>query len=280
MLPLSLTNDKGHKEMLVRDGDNIDKYSLHFFSPMGSTIFTGTTNEHLIHFHGDYNHEKLDLSCTKSTKGHYMTVDFKVSEKSGGLSDLFSSSSNSYENNWNLYLKKNKNAKLFLSFGYGDASVNLSQLSVSRLKVDNLQADLRFNYSIGQANEIKMDTLKISSEFGSITFDGLELSRAKYASIDNAYGTTTININGKPTHRLVTNIYVGTGEVFVNLPKGDVPVKVVLKEKHLVTMDLPESFDKTSGRIYENKAYQKSTIDPLVFNLYGSVGDVKFQIKP
>lgn len=277
---LSFTGSDIHKEMVVKDEAVIHDYSLVFFSPSGSASFSGTSNKELIHFIGDYDEEQLELDCSKKTKGSKVNIDFNLQEKSEGFADVFSSSDKAYINDWSVYLKRDKVVELDLFFGHGEAYLNLSSLSVKKLKLENVDAAVRLNYSIGQPNKVRMDTLLVSAELGDITFDGLELSNAKHVTIDNSYGNTTLNIQGRPKDRLVADVYVGTGKVLVKLPKTEIPIKVVMKEKHLASLSLPQNFVQTSERIYVNKAYQESKVDPIVFHLHGSLGEVIFQMKP
>lgn len=274
---LSFGTGGSQREMFVRDLEHIERYSLNYFSPMGKSVFTGAHNGNLASFKGFYDSERFDVSCTKATHSKDIAIRFEVDEHSSGLSDLFGSSE-SKDNYWQVYLDKQKPVDLNLSFGYGETVIDLSEMAVHSLKLDNVKADVTLRHG-DQANLVKMDTFKVFSEFGKITLDAPEQSRAKFSSIENSYGKTIINIKGQPKIRFETALYIGSGNLVVNLPHNDIPVKIVVKEKHLATFKIPKGFEQLEGRIYVNEAYKKSNVKSLIFNLHGSVGEAIFQIK-
>ena len=180
-------------------------------------------------------------------------------------------------NVWKMYLSDTKPYDLQLEYAMGSAHVDLSGLSIKKLKINTGSADVNIGYS-SLENKVNMDTLSVKVDLGSLNVQNLNLSRTRYTSADVGFGNMTLDFSANPP--LVTNRIegsVGAGNLTILLPTSQTPVLVKINDSWLCSVKIPESLKKIRANTFANAAYRDNVENALLFNLDVSMGNIIFR---
>lgn len=187
---------------------------------------------------------------------------------------------------WKMYLTDSKPYLLELNYAVGNAHVDLSGLSIKRLKINTGSADVNVSYS-SLENKVDMDTFSVKVDLGSLNVKNLNLSRTKYMVADVGFGNMILDFGSAP---LVSNKIkgrVGAGNLTIILPSEQTPVLVKVKDSWLCSVEVPEGFSKISQNTFVNPAYAKAkesktsvAANTLYFDLDVSMGNILFKKSP
>lgn len=183
------------------------------------------------------------------------------------------------ENNkvWKMYLSDAKPYDLELQYGVGNAHVDLSGLAITKLKINTGSADVNIGYS-SLENKVEMDTLSVKVDLGSLHVRNISLSRARYTTAEVGFGNMTLDFSASPPvvgNRIVGS--VGAGNLTIILPSAQTPVLVTINDSWLCSVKLPEGLKKVRSNTFANAAYSENSINPLIFNLDVSMGNIIFR---
>ena len=177
---------------------------------------------------------------------------------------------------WKMYLTENKPYVLELNYGVGNANVDLSGLSINRLKINTGSADVNVGY-LSLENAVDMDTFYVKADVGSVQVDNLNLSRSHYVVADVGVCNMTLDFGGKPLVSNTVKGSVGAGNLIILLPDSDVPVLVKVQDSWLCSVKMPSTLKRISSNTFANEAYQSSSKNLLTFNLDVSMGKIVFK---
>jgi hypothetical protein len=166
---------------------------------------------------------------------------------------------------------------LDLDYGLGNANIDLSGLSIQKLKIKTASADVNINYGSGLENKMNMDTFFVKIDMGSVNARQLNLSRAKVVVADVGFGNMLLDFDQKAitTQRVIGS--VGAGNLIIGLPSEDTPVVVTINDSWLCSINLCKSLKKIGENKFANEAYNKSTKGALSFDLDVSMGKIVFK---
>ena len=178
---------------------------------------------------------------------------------------------------WKMYLSDSKPYDLELDYGVGNAHVDLSGLSIRKLKINTGSADVNIGYS-SLENKVDMDTLSVKVDLGSLLVKNINLSRARYTAADVGFGNMTLDFSANPplvANRIVGS--VGAGNLTIILPSAQTPVLVTINDSWLCSVKIPDSLRKIRANTFANAAYNEKADNALVFNLDVSMGNIIFR---
>ena len=178
---------------------------------------------------------------------------------------------------WKVYLTENTPYSLNLDYGLGNANIDLSGLSVEKLKIVTGSADVNVSYSSGIENKVNMDTFYIKVEMGSVNAKNINLSRSKVVVADVGFGNMFLDFSNKPIVNNHVIGSVGAGNLIIQLPSEEVPVLVKINDSWLCSIKLSRSLKKIGENKYANAAYSKNSKDALTFDLDVSMGKIVFK---
>lgn len=181
------------------------------------------------------------------------------------------------ENNyWKILFDQEKVYRLDLTYGFGNADVDLSGTSVQNFKVRSGSADIMVDYNDREPNKIPMDTFWVKADMGSIIARHLELSRAKYVMANIGFGRALLDFSKSTGERCTVEASVGAGNLDIYLPNRDVPMIIYLKDSPLCGMRLVEGFEEVERNVYVNMNYKADAQDLMIFRIDVALGNVSF----
>lgn len=155
---------------------------------------------------------------------------------------------------------KGKPLALQLQLGYGDAWLDLTDLDVRAVDIQASDANVFLSYK--RANRHRMTILNVNSGMSGIFLRNLELARADHIKVENGMGDTKIIVGKDIKGPSRVDLGVGAGACVMMVHK-DAPMKVILKNTFLSTVELPENFLKTGNNVYVNLAYKKDPVNAM-----------------
>ena len=177
---------------------------------------------------------------------------------------------------WKIYLSDAKPYSLDLNYGLGNANVDLSGLSIQRLKINTGSADVSVGYAQGQENKVMMDTFLVKVDMGTLSVKNINLSRSKLVMAEVGFGNILLDFSNKPLVNYSVKGSVGAGNMTIILPNEEVPVLVKINESWLCSVSLNKGLKKIAPNTFANASYSSNSKDPITFNLDVSMGKITF----
>lgn len=273
------------KQFSVEGTEAVRKVDFHFSVNNGSCQIKPGHSTDLLNVYSDQNYDDYSHSFDKIVKNKTCRINLVLQDdKSEGLSQsisyrMFGKKSTAREKIWKIYLTENKFYNLDLNYGIGQADIDLSGLSIEKLKIHTGSADVNVGYSSAVYNPVQMDTFYVKVDLGSVNVEKLNLSRAKQVIAEIGFGNLLLDFSDKP--RVKSNIKgsVGAGNLLIMLPGAEVPVIVRVNESWLCKVKLTKAFTQLSKNTFVNEAYYKDADNLLSFNLDVSMGSIVFKEK-
>lgn len=181
------------------------------------------------------------------------------------------------ENNyWKVLLDETKIYQLNLSYGFGNADVDLSGTAVQNFKVRSGSADIIVDYNDRKPNKIAMDTFWVKADMGSVVARHLELARAKYIMANIGFGRALLDFSQSTGDRCLVEASVGAGNLDIYLPADKVPMIIYLNESPLCGMRMVDGFEEVEQNVFVNMNYTADASDLITFRIDVSLGNVAF----
>lgn len=184
-------------------------------------------------------------------------------------SKLFSSQS-SYDHTWDLGLSSNFLYNLDFSLGMGKSEMDLSQISISKMKVRSASSDVSLFYSQENPNSVLMDTLLVTINMGTLEVKKANYTNARKMIFEVDYGKIDLNFSdGMPQSCQVISA-VSVGSVHLVLPSEETPIRLKMKTTPMCRTVMPKYLKTQEKGVYVTKGYKSS--DPKLLELIIDVG--------
>jgi hypothetical protein len=271
------------KQFSVESNEGCHAVKLQLKSKTGNCFIRSTQNSELLAVYSnqnleEYNHnfsnEIKDKTCMvklaleqEAQQGVGKSISYQVFGKGEKVSDKF----------WKVYLTESMPYFLDLDYGLGNANIDLSGLSIQKLKIKTASADVNINYASGLENKTDMDTFYVKVDLGSVNARQLNLSRAKVVVADVGFGNILLDFGQRSisTQKVIGS--VGAGNLIVHLPSNETPVLVTINDSWLCSLNLCKSLKKIGENKFANDAYTKNSKNALSFDLDVSMGKIVFK---
>jgi hypothetical protein len=247
-----------------------------FIRPGQTTeLFTIYSNQNLEEYAHSFSNEVKDAVCfvKLALEQEGQRVSKKITYQMFGgeerISDKF----------WKVYLTDTKPYSLDLDYGLGNANVDLSGLSIKKLKINTGSADVNVAYASGVENQVEMDTFYVKVDLGTLSVKQINLSRSKVVIAEVGFGNIFLDFTNKPENMPTVKGSVGAGNMIILLPEESVPVMVKINESWLCTVKLSKNLKRVSTNTYANAAYTADPKNALTFDLDVSMGKIIFREK-
>lgn len=132
-----------------------------------------------------------------------------------------------------LHLARNVPVALDLSFGAGEARVELGGMAVRRLHVSTGASDTRLSFRT--PNRIRAESVRLEAGAASFRATGLGNARAEHFQFEGGVGETLLDFSGRWERNATATVRMGLGSVRLRLPRS-LGVKVV-KESFMTSFD-------------------------------------------
>ncbi|PSL05719.1 hypothetical protein [Cecembia rubra] len=187
---------------------------------------------------------------------------------------LFSSSNDDFDHSWKIGLNSHFLYALNFHFGIGKAMFDLSHLPISNCIIKSASADIKLDYSQKMANSVKMDTMMVSINMGTLDADHLNFTNAKKMIFEANYGTLNLSFSEKMSEACQIQAIVGAGKVEFWLQDDNQPIIIKIKSTAMSRTNIPKHFKEIAPKTYVNKAYNENAGNLMKLTIDVSVGSV------
>ncbi|HEX7016812.1 MAG TPA: hypothetical protein VF191_14995 [Cyclobacteriaceae bacterium] len=270
------------RQFNVENTESCRTISLSVRANRGNCYIKPSQNSDILNVFSNQDAQSFSHNFTKEIRNQTCYVSLTLEEDvSGGFgrtisTRVFGQPESRSDKYWKMYLTDMKPYILELNYGMGQAHVDLSGLSIRRLKITTGSADVNVGYE-SLENHIDMDTLYVKADLGTVNVSNINFSRARNVLADVGFGNMTLDFSGQP---LVTNNVkgsVGAGNLTIILPDNSVPVLVKVRESWLCSVSISGNLKSIGNNTYVNEAYQMNPRNPLQFDLDVSMGNIIFK---
>lgn len=270
------------KQFTVESTPACQNIRLHLKANSGNCFIKPSQNSEILNVFSNQDEASYSHNFRKEIKDGTCEVSLNLEEEqSAGISQSISANfwgSEKSENDklWKMYLTESKPYVLELNYGVGNANIDLSGLSIKKLKINTGSANVNVGYT-SMENKVDMDTFYVKVDLGSVNVKNLNLSRTRYMLADVGFGNMQIDFSDRP---LVSNTIkgsVGAGNLTILLPAEETPIMVKIHESWLCSVKLPKSLKKINDTTFANAAYAKDAAHALTFDLDVSMGSIVFK---
>jgi hypothetical protein len=271
------------KQFSVEKIQECDKVVLKLRAKTGNCFIRPSQNEDLLNVYSNQDVEEYGHSFSNEVIGKTCSVKLSLEQENmPGVGHkisyrVFGANEKPSDKYWKVYLAESTPYILDLDYGLGNANIDLSGLSVERLKINTASADVTIGYNSQVENKITMDTFSVKVDMGSLNARHLNMARSKVVMAEVGFGNMYLDFSNRPT---VTNHIIGSvgaGNLTIQLPSEDVPVLVTINESWLCSINLSRSLKKIGSNKYANAAYTRDSPNALVFDLDVSMGKIVFR---
>ncbi len=274
------------KQFSVEKKENCDRVELCIKAKTGNCFIRPSQNAEILNVYSNQDMENYAHSLTSEVKNKICLVNLALKQDaSRGVGEKISyqvmgSEVNSISDKfWKIYLTESKPYSLDLSYGLGNANVDLSGLSIQKLKIKTGSADVNVGYNLGLENKVDMDTFFVKVDMGSLTVKNISLSRSKVVLAEVGFGNILLDFSDKPLVRYQVIGSVGAGNMTILMPADEIPVLVKISESWLCSVILSNGLKKIGPNTFANASYKKNPKDVITFDLDVSMGKITFKKK-
>lgn len=277
---LSSVNGQVKRFYTLENGD-FDKVNIILKATSNSCCIKPTVNPNLVNVFG-FQHNAMPTiysSNISSDRIEQLVINLNNPSQDNeiSLSDKFFKTSGQADNHWDLYLSREKPMKLLLNYAIGDASVDLSNLPIERLKINTGSADVNVSYMEGGSNLVEMDTFYVKVDLGSLTVNKMNHSRAHTVIADVNFGALLMDYSNAVENPSQVFASVGAGNLVIGLPSTvEIPIIINIHNSPLCNVKLPKNFKKKDKHVYISESYFENAPNTLSFDLDVAVGQIKF----
>lgn len=274
------------KQFTVENLEDCSSIELNLKAKTGNCFIRPSQNSDILNVYSNQDVEEYNHSFSNELKDQTCQVRLSLEQegqKGVGTKisyQVFGADTQPNDKFWKIYLTESKPYSLNLDYGLGNANIDLSGLSIKRMKINTGSADVNVSYNSGMENKVDMDTFFVKVDLGSLTVKQLNLSRTHVMIADVGFGNVMLDFSDKP---LVSNRVkgsVGAGNMVILLPSDDVPVLVKISDSWLCSVNLCKSLKRIGTDTYANAAFSnKNAKDALTFDLDVSLGKIIFKEK-
>jgi len=271
-----------NKFYTLRESEDFDTVSFYLKATSANCLIKKSTDDrNPLSIYGNPTLDKINPSFDTKIKNNTCHARLALDEyNSSGFGNSFSmavSGSDKENDFWKVNFADNKVYDLSLFYGFGDADVNLTGVSVKNLKIKSGSADIIVGYDEHSSNPIQMDTFFVKADFGSIVAKHMELTRAKYVITKVGFGNVLLDFGRVIKEKCDINASVGAGNLEILLPKNNISVIIHLKNSPLCAIKLADGFEEVEKNIFVNVDYSANAENLLSFNVDVALGMVRFR---
>jgi len=161
------------KEYKINESPDLERVALHFSSYNSLTKVNGSTSTLPVYIHGHLLKSTILPEFRSSIAKD--VVDATLVHKNIESDNLGRSitsklflSENEENHTWDIQLADDYSYLLDFNLGMGNADFDLSQLSISKMKVKSASADISIHYDTPRTNQVPMDTLLVTLNMGKV----------------------------------------------------------------------------------------------------------------
>lgn len=277
---------KGHAQLkkfyTVKAEDSFDTVAFSLKATSGTCFINPSDNENPLTIYGNPSFSEVNPTFHSEINNNTNSVNLFLEDyNQKGLSQAISYSmfgnEKSEKNFWKVFLTEQKIYNLDLKYGIGDAFVNLSDLYVSRFKIESGSANVKVVYDDNSINKCPMDTFYVNVDVGNLITKNVSKSKAKVVIAEVGFGTAILDFSEGVTEYCQVNVSVGAGKLKIIIPEENYPAILYFKSSPLCNISLNQVFEEVDDHVYVNRSYSAHAENLLEFNLDVALGNVVFE---
>jgi hypothetical protein len=278
-------NAQAKKQFTVEKMQECDRVVLKLKAKTGNCFIRPSQNEEILNVYSNQDVEEYEHSFSNEVIGKTCSVKLSLEQENmPGVSHkisyrVFGANERPSEKFWKVYLAESTPYVLDLDYGLGNANIDLSGLSIEKLKINTGSADVNISYNTEVGNQIIMDTFAVKVDMGSLNARHLNLAKSKVVLAEVGFGNMFLDFSNKPSVANHIIGSVGAGNLVIQLPLEEVPVLVTINESWLCSINLSRNLKKIGPNKFANAVYTKDSANALVFDLDVSMGKIVFREK-
>ena len=140
-----------------------------------------------------------------------------------------------FDNELEFYFPPQIKTDLFLDFGVGDAEIDLTNLSITKLNINCGLSDV--DIEINKRNNVVCESVSIENGLGDLEVSGLGNLAAKDIDINIGLGSADIDFTGDKIYDTDINVDVGLGSLDMVLP-DKANIKIYVDSSFLSSVDI------------------------------------------
>jgi len=272
------------KQFTVEDAPYCENIRLSVKANSGNCYIKPSEDPDILNVFSNQTETAYAHNFRKEVKGKTCEVILNLEEvQAEGLSQTISTrffgpkDKSASDKLWKMYLTNAKPYFLELTYGVGNANIDLSGLAVKTVKINAGSADVNVGYYSSVENQIDMDTFFVKVDLGSVNVKNLNLSRTRYVMADVGFGNMTLDFSNHPLVGNRIKGSVGAGNLTIILPQGNTPVLVKIQDSWLCSVKVPSRLKKIGENTFANSAYTPGAKNALIFDLDVSMGNIVFK---
>lgn len=271
------------KQFSVEKIQECDKVILKLSAKTGNCFIRPSQNEDILNVYSNQDVEEYGHSFSNEVIGKTCSVKLALEQANvPGVGHkisyrVFGADERPSEKYWKVYLAESTKYSLDLDYGLGNANIDLSGLSIEKLKINTGSADVNISYNTQVENKVTMDTFSVKVDMGSLNARDLNMAKSKVVLAEVGFGNMFLDFGNKPSVANHIIGSVGAGNLIIQLPSEDVPVLVTINESWLCSINLSRNLKKIGPNKFANAAYTKDSPKALVFDLDVSMGKIVFR---
>ena len=273
------------KQFTVETQEQCDRVALSLKAKTGNCFIRPSQNSDLLDIYSNQDLEEYNHSFSNELRGKTCVVKLALEQESQrGVGQkisyrVFGSDEKISDKFWKVYLTNEKPYSLDLTYGLGNANIDLSGLGIEKLKINTGSSDVFVFYSSGIENKVEMDTFFVRVDMGSLSVKQLNLSRARVIRAEVGFGNILLDFSGRPLVGNQVKGSVGAGNLVITLPDEEVPVSVKINDSWLCSVSLSKGLKKIGENTFANAAYTANPKNGLTFDLEVAMGKIIFKEK-
>jgi hypothetical protein len=271
------------KQFSVEKAESCNKVNLSLKAKTGNCFIRPSQSSDFLNIYSNQDLEQYSHSFSNEIKGTTSVIKLALEQESQrGVGkkisyQVFGSDDRQSEKFWKVYLTESTPYSLNLDYGLGNANIDLSGLSVEKLKINTGSADVNITYGTGIENKVTMDTFFIKVDMGTVNAQHINLARSKVVVANVGFGNMYLDFSDKPTASNHIIGSVGAGNLVIQLPNDEVPITLKINDSWLCSLNLSKSLKKVGTNRFANASYSKNSKNALTFDLDVSMGKIIFK---
>ena len=272
------------RQIVVEHRDHTARVGLHVSAKTGNYFIRPVHSEDILHVYSNQGPYASPYFLEESVQDEFHQISLELSGLTGRgltrtISDQVLGATEDGEDSdrfWKLYLTDEKPYRLDLDYALGNADIDLSGLSVERLRLNSGSSDVRVGFDHA-VNQVEMDTFLVKVDLGSLEVNRMSFARSRFVMAEVGFGKLELDFSDRPRNRYEVHGSVGAGNLIIDMPPDDIPVIVNIKDSWLCSVEVPRTYHRIGENSYGNRAYNPNSPGPLVFNLDVAMGTIELR---
>ena len=284
-LSASVEAQQYQKHFAVEKSDEFDKVVVNFQTHGGRCYISPKKQDQAVNIYSNKKADEFHHQFDKHIEDRVYHIDIDTQDKEHGTvgktisMKMFSEEAEKNEHVWKVMVTKDMPVDMDLTYGLGDAFIDLSGLGVQNLKVKTGSADVRLDYISEDPNWVEMDTMQIAVDLGTLVLRNLPKAKARNIFADVGFGTLSLDLRDEVIVGSEVNASVGAGDLIVLVSKDAAPIKINISDSYLCKVNLAPSFKEIKKNTWVNKSYTPLAENLVTFNVDVSMGNIIFKEK-